>query len=98
MNRDFSGEEASVALENAGITVNKNSIPSDPRPASSTSGVRLGSAALSTLGMKEKEFILIAHKICDVLDDIKNIPLQLQIKKELETLLKGFKVYNNATY
>lgn len=98
LNKDFSGEEASVALENAGITVNKNSIPSDPRPASSTSGVRLGSAALSTLGMKEKEFILIAHKICDVLDDIKNIPLQVQIKKELETLLKGFKVYNNATY
>jgi glycine hydroxymethyltransferase len=48
--------------------------------------------------MKEKEFILIANKICDVLDDIKNIPLQVQIKEELETLLKGFKVYNNATY
>ncbi|MFA5215713.1 serine hydroxymethyltransferase [Sulfuricurvum sp.] len=98
MERDFSGEEASVALENAGITVNKNSIPSDPRPASSTSGVRLGSAALSTLGMKEKEFILIAHRICDVLDDIQNIPLQIQIKAELETLLKGFRVYNYATY
>jgi glycine hydroxymethyltransferase len=96
--RNFSGEEASVALENAGITVNKNSIPSDPRPASSTSGIRLGSAALTTLGMKEKEFTLIAHRICDVLDDIQNIPLQMQIKAELETLLKGFRVYNYATY
>lgn len=96
--RDFSGEEASVALENAGITVNKNSIPADPRPASSTSGIRIGSAALTTLGMKEKEFTLIAHRICDVLDDIQNIPLQMQIKAELETLLKGFRVYNYATY
>ena len=98
IDKDFSGEEASVALENAGITVNKNTIPSDPRPVSSTSGVRIGSAALSTLGMREKEFILIAHKICDVLDDIKNIPLQVQIKEELETLLRGFLVYNHATY
>ncbi|MDD2830531.1 MAG: serine hydroxymethyltransferase [Sulfuricurvum sp.] len=98
MERDFSGEEASVALENAGITVNKNSIPSDPRPASSTSGIRIGSAALTTLGMKEKEFTLIAHRICDVLDDIQNIPLQMEIKAELKTLLKGFRVYNYATY
>lgn len=98
MDKEFSGEEASVALENAGITVNKNSIPSDPRPASSTSGIRIGSAALTTLGMKEKEFTLIAHRISDVLDDIQNIPLQMQIKAELETLLKGFRVYNYATY
>lgn len=98
MDKEFSGEEASVALENAGITVNKNSIPSDPRPASSTSGIRLGSAALTTLGMKEKEFTLIAHRICDVLDDIQNIPLQMEIKAELETLLKDFRVYNYATY
>ncbi|MFZ2889373.1 serine hydroxymethyltransferase [Sulfuricurvum sp.] len=98
MDKEFSGEEASVALENAGITVNKNSIPSDPRPASSTSGIRIGSAALTTLGMKEKEFTLIAHRICDVLDDIQNIPLQMEIKAELKTLLKGFRVYNYATY
>lgn len=98
MDKEFSGEEASVALENAGITVNKNSIPSDPRPASSTSGIRIGSAALTTLGMKEKEFTLIAHRICDVLDDIQNISLQIEIKAELETLLKGFRVYNYATY
>lgn len=98
MEKNFSGEEASVALENAGITVNKNSIPADLRPASSTSGIRIGSAALTTLGMKEKEFTLIAHRICDVLDDIQNIPLQMQIKAELETLLKGFRVYNYATY
>jgi glycine hydroxymethyltransferase len=96
--KEFSGEEASVALENAGITVNKNTIPSDPRPTSSTSGVRIGSAALTTLGMKEREFVFIAHRICDVLDDITNIKLQKQIKEEVSTLLRGFIVYNYSTY
>jgi glycine hydroxymethyltransferase len=96
--KSFSGQEASIALENAGITVNKNSIPNDPFPASATSGIRIGSAALTTLGMKEKEFIFIAHKICDVLDNIQNINLHMQIKKELNILLKTFCVYHHATY
>jgi len=98
IDKDFSGEEASVALENAGITVNKNSIPGDLRPASSTSGIRIGSAALTTLGMREKEFIFIAHKICDVLDNIKNRDIHSQIKEEVKALLNGFRVYNHATY
>ncbi|MGE4457163.1 MAG: serine hydroxymethyltransferase [Arcobacteraceae bacterium] len=98
LNKPFSGKDADAALENAGITVNKNTIPSDPRPASSTSGVRIGSAALTTLGMKEREFVFIAHKICDVLDDITNIKLQKQIKEEVSTLLRGFIVYNYSTY
>ena len=98
IDKDFSGEEASVALENAGITVNKNSIPGDLRPASSTSGIRIGSAALTTLGMREKEFIFIAHKICDVLDNIKNTHIHAQIKEEVKALLNGFRVYNHATY
>lgn len=98
IDKDFSGEEASVALENAGITVNKNSIPGDLRPASSTSGIRIGSAALTTLGMRGKEFIFIAHKICDVLDNIKNRDTHAQIKGEVKALLNGFRVYNHATY
>ncbi|MCK9336896.1 MAG: serine hydroxymethyltransferase [Arcobacteraceae bacterium] len=98
LNKPFSGKDADAALENAGITVNKNTIPSDPRPASSTSGVRIGSAALTTLGMKEREFVFIAHKICDVLDDITNIKLQKQIKEEVSILLRGFIVYNYSTY
>src|SRR3990167_1979980 len=98
IDKDFSGEEASVALENAGITVNKNSIPGDLRPASSTSGIRIGSAALTTLGMREKEFIFIAHTICDVLDNIKNTHIHAQIKEEVKALLNGFRVYNHATY
>jgi len=98
LNKDFSGEEASTALENAGITVNKNSVPGDTRSAKLTSGIRIGSAALTTLGMKEKEFVLIAHRICDVLENRDNLALHVKIKKELVALLKNFQVYDCAMY
>lgn len=98
LNKEYSGDEASKALENAGITVNKNSVPNDTRSAALTSGVRIGSAALTTLGMKEEEFTFIAHKICDVLDNIHTKTLHVKIKKELMALLANFKVYESATY
>jgi len=98
LNKDYSGEEASTALENAGITVNKNSVPNDTRSAKLTSGIRIGSAALTTLGMKEKEFEVIAHRICDVLENRDNLALHVKIKKELVALLKNFQVYESATY
>lgn len=98
LNKDYSGDEASKALENAGITVNKNSVPNDTRSAALTSGVRIGSAALTTLGMKEEEFTFIAHKICDVLDNRNNLALHVKIKKELVALLQNFHVYESATY
>jgi len=98
LNKDYSGEEASTALENAGITVNKNSVPGDTRSAKLTSGIRIGSAALTTLGLREKEFELIAHRICDVLENRDNLALHVKIKKELVALLKNFHVYESATY
>ncbi len=98
LNKEYSGDEASKALENAGITVNKNSVPNDTRSAALTSGVRIGSAALTTLGMKEEEFTFIAHKMCDVLDNIHTKTLHVKIKKELTALLAKFKVYEQATY
>ncbi|MBE0496333.1 MAG: serine hydroxymethyltransferase [Campylobacterales bacterium] len=98
LGRDFSGEEASIALENAGITVNKNSVPNDTRSAKLTSGVRIGSAALTTLGMKEKEFRHIAHRIGDVLEEVHNTALHVKIKKELVALLQNFQLYGCATY
>lgn len=98
LSKDFSGDEASKALERAGITVNKNSVPNDTRSAMQTSGVRIGSSALTTLGMKEAEFELIAHHICDVLDDITNVARHAEIKKELVTLLQKFSVYSCSTY
>jgi glycine hydroxymethyltransferase len=98
LNKDFSGKEADAALGNAGITVNKNTVPGETRSPFVTSGIRVGSPALTARGMKEKEFEIIANKICDVLDDINNTDLQCKIKAELKVLAHGFVIYNNSTY
>ncbi|RXJ57939.1 serine hydroxymethyltransferase [Candidatus Marinarcus aquaticus] len=98
LKQPFSGKDADLALGNAGITVNKNTVPGERRSPFITSGVRIGSAALTSRGMKEKEFEFIAHKICDILDDIHNIKLQEKINKELEELASEFVVYTKSTY
>jgi len=98
LNKEFSGKDADAALGNAGITVNKNTVPGETRSPFITSGIRIGSPALTARGMKEKEFDLIANKIADVLDDITNVQLQQTVKKELETLAKNFVVYTQSTY
>ena len=98
LNKDFSGKDADLALGNAGITINKNTVPGETRSPFVTSGIRIGSPALTARGMKENEFELIAGKIADVLDDINNTELQVSIKKELEELAKKFVVYTQSTY
>jgi len=98
LNKEFSGKDADAALGNAGITVNKNTVPGETRSPFVTSGIRIGSPALTARGMKEKEFDLIANKIADVLDDIENVQLQQTVKKELEELAKNFVVYTQPTY
>jgi glycine hydroxymethyltransferase len=98
INRDFSGKEADAALGNAGITVNKNTVPGETRSPFVTSGIRIGSPALTARGMKEAEFEFIANKIADVLSDINNTELQAQVKKELEDLASKFVIYNQSTY
>ena len=98
LNKDFSGKDADAALGNAGITVNKNTVPGETRSPFVTSGIRIGSPALTARGMKEKEFELIANKIADVLDDINNSELQNSIKNELKELAQKFVVYTKSTY
>ncbi|MBP7226889.1 serine hydroxymethyltransferase [Aliarcobacter cryaerophilus] len=98
LNKDFSGKDADLALGNAGITVNKNSVPGDTRSPFITSGIRIGSPALTARGMKEKEFEFIAHKICDVLDNIQDVKLQEKINKEVEKLASKFVLYTKSTY
>ena len=98
LNKDFSGKEADAALGNAGITINKNTVPGETRSPFVTSGVRIGSPALTARGMKESEFELIANKIADVLDDINNTQLQQDVKKELEELAQNFIIYTKSTY
>ncbi|RXJ86177.1 serine hydroxymethyltransferase, partial [Arcobacter sp. CECT 8985] len=82
----------------AGITVNKNTVPGETRSPFVTSGIRIGSPALTARGMKEKEFEFIANKICDVLDDIENSDLQVSVNKELEELASNFVIYSQSTY
>jgi glycine hydroxymethyltransferase len=98
LNKDFSGKDADAALGNAGITVNKNTVPGETRSPFVTSGIRIGSPALTARGMKEEEFKLIANKICDVLDDINNTDLQAKISLELKDLANRFVIYNQSTY
>ena len=98
LNKEFSGKEADAALGNAGITVNKNTVPGETRSPFVTSGVRIGSPALTARGMKEKEFKIIANKICDVLDNITNEELHASIKAELKVLAQDFIIYNSSTY
>ncbi len=98
LNKPFSGKDADAALGNAGITVNKNTVPGETRSPFVTSGIRIGSPALTARGMKEKEFELIANKICDVLDNIEDTELHAKINKELEDLAGNFVVYNQSTY
>lgn len=98
INRDFSGKDADAALGNAGITVNKNTVPGETRSPFVTSGIRIGSPALTARGMKEKEFEFIANKIADVLSDINNTELQSTVKEELKALAKNFVIYSKSTY
>lgn len=98
LNKPFSGKDADAALGNAGITVNKNTVPGETRSPFVTSGVRIGSPALTSRGMKEAEFEIIANKICDVLDNIENAELHAKINKELEELASNFVIYNKSTY
>jgi glycine hydroxymethyltransferase len=98
LNKPFSGKDADAALGNAGITVNKNTVPGETRSPFVTSGIRIGSPALTARGMKEKEFEIIANKICDVLDNIEDTALHAKINKELEELAGNFVVYTQSTY
>lgn len=98
LDRDFSGKDADAALGNAGITVNKNTVPGEFRSPFVTSGIRIGSPALTSRGMKEAEFERIGNRICDVLDDIENAARQTQIKAELTALAQQYVIYSQPTY
>ncbi|MCR1810750.1 MULTISPECIES: serine hydroxymethyltransferase [Sulfurospirillum] len=98
LNKEFSGKEADLALGRAGITVNKNTVPGETRSPFVTSGVRIGSPALTARGMKEKEFEIIANKIADVLDNINDEALHVKIKDEMKALASNFIIYDRPTY
>ena len=98
LDKEFSGKDADLALEKAGITANKNTVPGETRSPFITSGLRLGTPALTARGFEEKELEFVAGKIADILDDISNETLQSKVKAELKELASKFIIYEKAMF
>lgn len=92
-NKGITGKQAEEALDKAGITVNKNGIPFDTQPPTVTGGLRVGTAALTTRGMKESEMELIAGWMNRIVLDIDNIELQQEIREDVKALCEKFPIY-----
>ncbi|NJN68497.1 MAG: serine hydroxymethyltransferase [Chloroflexaceae bacterium] len=88
----ITGAQAQTALEHAAITTNKNAIPYDPQPPTKTSGIRLGTPAVTTRGMREAEMVRIADWIGQVLDRLDDTALQERIAQEVREMCAGFPV------
>ena len=91
--RGLTGKAADAALERAHITVNKNTVPNDPQSPFVTSGIRIGSPAITTRGMKQVEAAQLAGWICDVLDDIDNPDVNEGVRAKVLALCARFPVY-----
>jgi len=89
-NKGITGKQAENALEEAGITVNKNTIPFDPQKPMITSGIRIGTPAVTTRGMKEKEMGEIAEMIDIVLSNIENREIKEEVRRKVENLCGKF--------
>jgi len=96
VDKDVTGQDADRALGMANITVNKNAVPNDPRPPFVTSGIRIGSPAVTTRGFGEKEVSQLANWMCDILEDINNEELIASVKNQVVALCKQFPVYREG--
>jgi len=93
-NKEITGKELEKALEDVNITVNKNAVPDDPRSPFVTSGVRLGTPAVTTRGFKEEEVEKISNWICDVIENHQDISKMDEIKNSVIELTSKYPVYN----
>jgi glycine hydroxymethyltransferase len=91
--RNLTGKDAEQALEKAGITVNKNMVPLDTQPPAVTSGIRIGTPALTTRGMKENEMREIAFLIDKVLSDLYNESVSERVRQQVLDLSHRFPLY-----
>jgi glycine hydroxymethyltransferase len=88
--KNLTVKECQIALDEAGITVNKNTIPFETRSPFQASGVRLGTPAVTTRGMKEAEMAAIADMISEVLSDIKSLDTAVKVRQRVRELTAKF--------
>ncbi|MCY3627272.1 MAG: serine hydroxymethyltransferase [Gammaproteobacteria bacterium] len=92
--REITGKDADAALSRANITVNKNTVPGDPRSPFVTSGLRIGSPAVTRRGFRTEECTALSHWMCDILDDIENDNMIGSVKLKVRELCQKFPVYS----
>ncbi|TDR23430.1 serine hydroxymethyltransferase [Marinicella litoralis] len=93
IDKDITGKDAEARLGEAHITVNKNSVPNDPKSPFVTSGLRLGTPAGTTRGFGHEEFSAMTHWICDILDDMENDEVVKSVKAKVASMCRQFPVY-----
>ncbi|MEM9057828.1 MAG: serine hydroxymethyltransferase [Pseudomonadota bacterium] len=96
IDKDITGKAADAALDRAHITVNKNAVPNDPRSPFVTSGLRIGTPAITTRGMGAEETGQVAGWIADVLDDLDNDAVIDRVRGQVVELCRRFPVYRQA--
>jgi glycine hydroxymethyltransferase len=93
IDKGLTGKAADATLGRANITVNKNSVPNDPQSPFVTSGIRVGTPAVTTRGFKEHEIGLLTNWMCDVMDDLENETTIASVKEQVLALCARFPVY-----
>ena len=93
---EVTGKEAEEALEDADIVVNKNSVPHDPKPPQVTSGIRIGTPALTTRGMEENELEEIGRMIGEVVKNPEEEVLKDEVGERVSELLEEFPLYEDS--
>ncbi|ABM17937.1 MULTISPECIES: serine hydroxymethyltransferase [Marinobacter] len=91
--QDITGKDADAALGKAHITVNKNAVPNDPRSPFVTSGLRIGTPAVTTRGFKEAECRNLAGWMCDILDNLEDEAVNSRVREQVEAVCARFPVY-----
>jgi glycine hydroxymethyltransferase len=91
--KDVTGKDADAALGNANITVNKNAVPNDPRSPFVTSGLRIGTPAVTTRGFGEAEVAELSGWIADVIDNIADPSVNARVRKQVIEICRRFPVY-----
>jgi glycine hydroxymethyltransferase len=93
--RGITGSDAEKALDRAGITVNKNSIPFDPLPPMKAGGIRLGSPSVTTRGMKEPEMQLIGNWVAEILSHVGDAAVEQKVRQQVAELAARFPIYES---